>query len=126
MMVFDTSAFIGIIKQEPGHLLAEHHLPTAVASAVNMAEVATWLARQGTANDAIDEALAAFTVEVIPFGLPLAVMAGGLQRDFKRFGLSLGDRACIATAMQRNLPVLTTDRIWKEAGLPVEVVLLRG
>jgi PIN domain nuclease of toxin-antitoxin system len=41
------------------------------------------------------------------------------------FGLSLADRACLALAKQRGLPVLTADRIWQTLDLGVAVVLIR-
>jgi len=40
-------------------------------------------------------------------------------------GLSLADRACLALAISRDLPVITADRAWARLGLPVEVVLTR-
>jgi ribonuclease VapC len=39
--------------------------------------------------------------------------------------LSLGDTVCIAMGRLLDLPVLTTDRIWTELDLGVEVRLIR-
>ena len=39
--------------------------------------------------------------------------------------MSLADRACIALAMDLNLPVLTSDRAWSELDLDVPVHLIR-
>jgi PIN domain nuclease of toxin-antitoxin system len=40
------------------------------------------------------------------------------------WGLSLGDRACLALARLRNLPAVTADRAWAKLDLaiPIEVV----
>ena len=40
-------------------------------------------------------------------------------------GLSLGDRACLALALKLNLPALTTDRIWENLNLSVQVQVIR-
>ncbi len=40
-------------------------------------------------------------------------------------GLSLGDRACLALAVQRDLPVMTADRVWAGLGLPIDIQLIR-
>ncbi|MHB8733976.1 MAG: PIN domain-containing protein [Terriglobales bacterium] len=43
----------------------------------------------------------------------------------RRWGLSLGDRACLALAFQRHAPVLTADRLWAELDVDVEIRLTR-
>ena len=40
-------------------------------------------------------------------------------------GLSLGDRACLALALKRNLPAFTTDDEWKKCKHGVQVVKIR-
>jgi PIN domain nuclease of toxin-antitoxin system len=37
----------------------------------------------------------------------------------------LADRACLALALDKSLPVLTTDRVWKKLKLDVAVQLVR-
>lgn len=39
----------------------------------------------------------------------------------KAFGLSLGDRACLALGLVQNLPVMTADRVWSD--VPSKVVM---
>jgi ribonuclease VapC len=39
--------------------------------------------------------------------------------------LSLGDRACLTLAIERNLSVLTADRAWAGLGLPIDIHLIR-
>jgi PIN domain nuclease of toxin-antitoxin system len=41
------------------------------------------------------------------------------------FGLSLGDRACLATGVCENMPVMTADKIWQKIPLPLDVQLIR-
>ena len=59
----------------------------------------------------------------LPFEAALAVETGRLIRVAK--GLSLGDRACIATAKHFGLPVIIADKVWARLDLGVEVRLIR-
>jgi ribonuclease VapC len=43
----------------------------------------------------------------------------------KRYGLSLGDRACLALAIERKAKVYTTDRNWKNLDLGIAVEVIR-
>jgi PIN domain nuclease of toxin-antitoxin system len=43
----------------------------------------------------------------------------------KPYGLSLGDRACLALAIDRNATVYTTDKVWKNLSLGIEIELIR-
>jgi PIN domain nuclease of toxin-antitoxin system len=43
----------------------------------------------------------------------------------RHFGLSLGDRACLALAMERKATVYTTDKVWKNLDLGIEIVVIR-
>lgn len=38
---------------------------------------------------------------------------------------ALADRACLALALDRDLPVLTADRVWTQLGLPLDIRLIR-
>jgi PIN domain nuclease of toxin-antitoxin system len=52
-------------------------------------------------------------------------MAGGLVKVTRPFGLSLGDRACLALAIERKVTVYTTDRVWKSLNLGIEIEVIR-
>jgi PIN domain nuclease of toxin-antitoxin system len=41
------------------------------------------------------------------------------------FSLSLGDRACLALALQRQATVYTTGRAWKNLDLGIKVEVIR-
>jgi len=38
---------------------------------------------------------------------------------------SLADRACLALAMERRLPVVTADRAWSGLGLDLDIQVIR-
>lgn len=123
--VLDASALMALIRGEPGADTVVSCLSRAIISAVNQAEVQTKLVSAG-----IDEALAWWHIAEarcpsVPFDEDQARIAGGLVRVTRPYGLSLGDRACLALAIQRKAAVYTTDSAWKNLGLGIEVNVIR-
>ncbi len=95
-------------------------------SSVNLAEVATFFTNGGIAIDEVRDMLMALDLPTVPFDDDLAFGAAALRLPTRRFGLSLGDRACLALAKREGLPALTTDRVWSDLDIGVEVRLIRG
>ena len=124
-VVFDSSVLIAILRQELGSEVGEQSLNDALISTVNLAEVATYLARNSVPPETINQALAAFPIEVVPFDREQGLIAGCLYPACKSLGLSLGDRACLALAKSKNLPVLTADKAWLELKIGVDVNSIR-
>jgi ribonuclease VapC len=110
-VLFDASALLALIKREPGHDILEGLLASSCISAVNLSEVITVLTRIGVSPEEIAEIISVIP-EVIDFTQNVAVTAGNLSNITKEFGLSLGDRSCIATAIKHNMTVYTTDQVW--------------
>ncbi len=124
-IVFDSSAVLAHLNGEPGAERAAHFLGDAIICAVNFAEVVTKLVERGASLPLVRSALSRYGLPVIPFEEELAARTGALRARTKAFGLSLGDRACLALAEQTLLPVLTADRAWKDLGLSIDVQILR-
>ncbi len=124
-IVFDSSVVIAILKQERGFESAEELLSEALISTVNWAEVATYLARNSVPRETIQEVLTSFPIQVVPFEESLAIETGYLYPSSKNLGLSLGDRACLALALSRKLPVLTADLVWSQLNLDISIRVLR-
>lgn len=65
-------------------------------------------------------------VVFVPVDEELALQAALMAAITKPFGLSLGDRICLALARRTGLPALTADRSWLKAasalGVTVEVI----
>lgn len=124
-VVFDSSVLIAILRQETGSDVGEQSLNDALISTVNLAEVATYLARNSVPPETIDRALTAFPIEVMPFDREQGLIAGCLYPACKSLGLSLGDRACLALAKSKGLPVLTADKAWLKLKIGVDVKSIR-
>jgi ribonuclease VapC len=92
---------------------------------VNLAEVQTLLVNQGGSADEVWEDARTPVREAIPLTAEQAKLAGTLVAQTRAFGLSPGDRACLALDIQLKAPVYTTNRVWKKLKIGVEIHLLR-
>nr|WP_297497736.1 type II toxin-antitoxin system VapC family toxin [Ferrovum sp.] len=95
-------------------------------SAVNYAELVSKLVDQGMPTDIVHETLFNLELEVVSYDTAQAFQTGALRLPGKAFGLSLGDRACLALGMIMKLPILTADRVWKNLSLPIEIIVIRA
>ncbi|MDP9183170.1 MAG: type II toxin-antitoxin system VapC family toxin, partial [Actinomycetota bacterium] len=116
MTVVDTSAIVAWLRDEAGAdvVLRELAAGGLVMSTVNLAEVATVLARRGRKDAAQVLRAVQDSVEVLGFDVAQATRTGALEPLTAPLGLGLGDRACLALARERGEPVLTADRAWAE------------
>lgn len=124
-IIFDSSAVLALLKQEKGHEIASSYLEQAILSTVNMAEVISVLVRDGLYNDEVVNYLESTFLHIEDFNLNQARIAGSLFDKTKKYGLSLGDRACLALAKEKKLPVLTADKVWNKLSSEVNVKLIR-
>jgi len=126
MIVIDTSAILAFLFKEPGADLVGPALPTGLLSSVNYAEVLSRFERDRKNSSSVVAApLRSALHEIVPFDLVQAASAALVMDATKQFGLSLGDRCCLALAMERKCAVLTADRIWLKLGLQVEITSIR-
>ena len=124
-MILDASAVLAYLHDEEGGLVVENVLREAFVSTVNWSEVVQKLRFKGIDDKAIGEELARLGVTFLPFTQQHAEKAGELWQITSPFGLSLGDRACLATALCEGLSVLTADKIWQNIPLNLHIKLIR-
>lgn len=124
-VVFDASAILALLNQEPGaeKLTAQIRIHS-VASSVNLAEVQGKLVKRGITPDQAWENAVSAIAEAEPFTSAHAKIAGSLIATTEKYGLSLGDRACLALAIALRAPVYTTEQAWKnlKLGIPIHVI----
>lgn len=123
--VLDASALLAVIFQEAGSEKLEGSLDGAVMSSVNLSEVVAKLLEKGFSQETMHEFLTGFGLRSNDFEIQDAFAAGKLRPLTKDFGLSLGDRACIALAQRLDLPVVTSDQAFEGAAELVKVELIR-
>ena len=125
-ILFDSSVIIAILRSERGYQNGEKHVDRGAISTVNWAEVSGFLGRNNAPKDIIQQTLAKYPLKVLPYEEDLVVPTGHLAAGRQHLGLSLGERACLATAIKYQLPVLTADRVWKkletELGLDIQLI----
>lgn len=125
-VVLDASALLALIHEEPGSdKLLPELLAQSIVSTVNLAEVQGKLVSSGwLPEEAWEDAISAVT-EIHPFTAEHAKATGDLITRTRALGLSLGDRACLALALELNAPVYTADRSWKKLKLGVSIHVIR-
>jgi PIN domain nuclease of toxin-antitoxin system len=111
-VILDASALLALINRETGSDVVAEAMPHAIISAVNLAEVASVLVRIGIPTHEIEVLLKSLVSVVENFNEEQAYATAKLKTQENTDGLSLGDRACLALGMLKNIPVLTADKAW--------------
>lgn len=124
-MILDASAVLALLFQEPGHAVVASHIGTASISTVNVAEVLSRCARVGIDHVAVDQQLQDIGLNYLSLTPDIALLIAQLEPHCRPLGLSLGDRACLATAIACNDSVITADRVWGELELDLDIQVLR-
>jgi PIN domain nuclease of toxin-antitoxin system len=124
-VVMDASAILALIQDERGaeNLTAEI-MDDAIISTVNLAEVQSKLVKNGYAADEAWETALSLVTAAEPYTREQARIAGDLITTTEKYGLSLGDRSCLALAIALKAPVYTTEQVWRDlkVGVPIHVI----
>jgi len=124
-VVFDASAILALLSDEPGADRVEPYVGDGLLSAVNFHEVIKELLRRGIPIETAVELLDALHLDVRPHDQHDAIAAARLYPATRHFGCGLGDRTCMALAIAENLPAITADRMWRKVeanGLKVQLI----
>jgi len=119
----DASAVLALLQREPGAENVE--LQGAVMNSVNFAEVVQKTVAKDRPVETLLRELTLLGLSVTPFSPQEAQLAGELYRQTRTHGLSLADRACLATAQLLGAVAVTADRHWSEVPHGVEVRSIR-
>lgn len=125
MIVLDASALLAYVFQEPGADRVKSALASAMIGAANFTEVLSRVAHKGGDVDAAIAGVDALGIPVVPVERTHAIMAAHLYPLTRAAGLSLGDRLCLALAIEQQIPVMTAERIWNTVPHGANVVLIR-
>lgn len=124
-VVLDASALLAWLHEEPGAERVAEHFPETVMSCVNWSEVVQKSLAKSVNVEGMREDVMALGLALEPFTAKQAEFAGLLWRDTQTLGMSLGDRACLALAADKSLPVLTTDRAWQKLKTDIVISVIR-
>jgi PIN domain nuclease of toxin-antitoxin system len=124
-VMLDASALLAFVNGEPGGDAVPVATGEAMMSAVNFAESISVMISQGMTESTVREQLASLALEVVDFDRSCAEATGFMIQKTRPLGLSLGDRACLAVARDKQIPALTGDRSWSRVDLGVKVNFIR-
>ena len=123
--VIDSSVVLAIVKVEHGNAAATDYVADAAISSVSLAEIVTKCVEWELDPDEAVAFVHGAGIDVHDFSGDDAILAGRLAKTAKKGILSLGDRACIATAIRLGATAVTADRVWATLDLPCPVELIR-
>lgn len=124
--VLDASAVLALVRDEPGGDKVAPFVGRAAISAVNLQEVVKDLMVSGLPEAIIRELLAELRLDVRAHDSEAAYATAALHEQTREYGRGLGDRSCMALALNLNLPALTTDREWRKVKVQgLQITLLR-
>ena len=111
-VVLDSSALLALIANEKGADVVTHYLSNAKMSTVNISESIATLINKGATFQEAETIVDSLLHDRISFSDTHSKIAAEIVTETKKYGLSLGDRACLSLAIAEKLPVLTADKIW--------------
>jgi PIN domain nuclease of toxin-antitoxin system len=122
--VLDSSVILAVLRTEPGHETISRYAIAALISSVNLAEIVTKCVEHGIPPRSAVDYVTGSNIDIIDFNFDDAILAGRLQSRVPKGVLSLGDRACLATAIRFGLTAVTADRVWAtlDVGCPVKLI----
>ena len=123
--VLDASALLAYLQREPGADSVRAVLGGALMSTVNWTEVIQKAAGSESEVAELRGDLESLGLALEPFSASQAGIAGSLREPTMEFGLSLGDRACLALAIEKGETILTADRVWARLRLGVGIEVIR-
>lgn len=125
-IVLDASALLCLLNAEPGADRVAIALPRSVIGATNLGEVVSKLRERGLSLEEVREALGGLHLDVRPLSASQAMMIGDLRPSTRALGLSLGDRACLALAIELGTELYTTDAALARAEVLIVVTNVRA
>lgn len=125
VIVLDASALLAFLQHEPGWEIVRALLPTAAMSTLNLAESLSKLADGGIDVDSISQTLMQSKISFVELSAAHALTAAKLRPLTRSAGLSVGDRICLALALELGCGALTTDTSWKKVPVGVQIQMLR-
>lgn len=127
LYILDSSAVLALLQEESGAAMVEKLLPQAAIASVNYTEIMGKLLQVDLTPEQAQTIIQDLfpPPRILAFDYLAAQIAAGLYPLTKELGLSLGDRACLATAIQNKATAVTADRVWGKLKLPIKIKLIR-
>lgn len=125
MYIIDSSVILAFVRREPGGERLADFLDDAAMSTANLAETVTKCIELNIDQQPAIDFINRSGIDLIALSEEHAILAGQLRRIAPKGVLSLGDRACLATAILSGRTAVTADKAWLEFDLGCKVELIR-
>lgn len=125
MIVLDASALIALWRKERGWERIAQEISSSAISSANFAEALSKFVEEGGDADTMTNEIVKTGCEIVVVSVEHAVTTAKLRPVTRPPGLSLGDRLCLALAIERSCEVLTADRNWAKLNIGVPIQLIR-
>jgi ribonuclease VapC len=76
-------------------------------------------------TDGLREDLEVLGLKIEPFTSERAELASQLRETSRSLGLSLGDRACLALALNLKITAMTADKVWETLVIQIPIQVIR-
>ena len=124
-VVHDASSLLAVAFREPGDDVARAALRGSLVSSVNWSEVIQKVQARDRDTSQFAQLFTGLGVTIVPFGVETAERSASLHGKTRAYGLSLGDRACLALGLETGREVYTADTRWTEIPLEIKVTAIR-
>jgi len=124
-VVHDASSLLAVAFREPGADRARAALRGSFVSSVNWSEVMQKVAARSGDTSHLRQLFGGLGVGIVPFSAEHAERAAALYPNTKAYGLSLGDRACLALGLMTSREVYTAESIWANVALELKITAIR-
>lgn len=121
----DASAILALLRKEEGSEVVAQMISESIVSTVIFSEVVAKLVERLVPPDDAEDIVRLLPCQPVAFSLTHAALAGKLRGQTRAAGLSLGDRACLALAQHQGLAAITADHRWLDAGLDIDIRVIR-
>lgn len=125
MIVVDASVVLAAMLNEPGGEVFLNLTDDYRLSTMNLGEIVSRLSEKGLSAGAVALAIAPLLDSCVALTPGQAIQAGLWRAETKRFGLSMGDRICLALGLELGAEVYTADRAWANLDIGVKVRVIR-
>jgi ribonuclease VapC len=125
VIVLDSSVVLALAFMEPGWDAVPWGQDDLCLSAVCLVEVVSKLLERWPEGSDIHAFLDPLALTIAPLTDKQALIAGLLRQSTRSKGLSLGDRCCLALAMELRAKVMTADRVWAGLDLGLDLQVIR-
>lgn len=129
MIVLDSSAILAAIRKETGWDKVTYHddivRRETLLTAANYCEILSVLQKDGLDLEKYKNITHEYVGTFYDIDNKIAELAAKYRLLTKQYGLSMGDRMCLACAKIMSLPVLTADKVWTKLDLDIDIQCIR-